>query len=96
MNTYPLTEFNDWNDFDRIACLLQRNGWIVEKKIDGPDALICLLTHNGTEVWLVFDDILGYSLKNEHSLSELKLIAKELSNSFLESEKMEIDCRVSV
>lgn len=96
MNTYPLIEFNDWNDFDRISYLLQRNGWVIEQKIDGPDARICLLKRNRTQVWLVFDDILGCSLKNEHSLPELKLIAKELDNSFLESEKMEIGCRVSI
>lgn len=81
MNTYLLTKFDDWDDFDQISLALRKIGWIAKQNVDGPDARICSFERNNLQIWLVFDDMLGCSLKSENSAFDLQSIAEELQKS---------------
>ncbi len=76
--TCALPKLQEREQFDGFASSLQRLGWMPFQNADGPDARICTFSREGKSLWLVFDDILGGSLKSEHSTVDLQTLAKQL------------------
>lgn len=81
MKTYELPKLQEWEQFDSFALSLQRLGWRPMQKADGPDARSWAFSRAGASLWLVFDDILGGSLKSENPAVDLEALAAQLDAS---------------
>lgn len=81
MKTHALPKLQEWEQFDSFALSLQRLGWKPTQKADGPDARSWTFSHAGTSIWLVFDDMLGGSLKSENPSADLEALAAQLDVS---------------
>jgi hypothetical protein len=78
MKVCTLLKLQEWEQFDSFALSLQRLGWSPTQKADGPDARSWAFSREGYSLWLVFDDMLGGSLKSEHSAVNLQAVADQL------------------
>lgn len=78
MKTHPLLKLQNWEQFDSFAAALQSMGWKPTQKVDGPDARSWAFSREPDFFWLVFDDILGGSLKSENQEMELEAVAAQL------------------
>jgi hypothetical protein len=81
MQVCALPKLKDWDQFDSFALSLRRQGWSPTQKADGPDARVWAFSREGDTLWLVFDDMLGGSLKSEHSAVNLQAVADQLEAS---------------
>lgn len=81
MKTHALPRLQEWEQFDSFALSLQRLGWTPTQKADGPDARSWTFSRAGASLWLVFDDMLGGSLKSENPAVNLEALAAQLDAS---------------
>jgi hypothetical protein len=81
MKVCALPKLQEWEQFDNFALSLQRLGWSPTQKADGPDARSWAFSREGDSLWLVFDDMLGGSLRSEHSTVNLQAVADQLEAS---------------
>jgi len=81
MKVWALPKLQEWEQFDNFALSLQRLGWSPTQKVDGPDARSWAFSREGDSLWLVFDDMLGGSLRSEHSTVNLQAVADQLEAS---------------
>lgn len=75
MQSHLLPKLQEWEQFESFASALQRLGWNPTQKADGPDARSWAFSRGRESLWLVFDDVLGGSLKTEHSAVNLEAVA---------------------
>ena len=80
MKAHSLAQLQEWEQFEIFASALQRLGWNPTQKADGPDARSWAFNRVGESLWLVFDDMLGGSLKTENSDVNLEAIAAQLES----------------
>ena len=78
MKAYPLPKLQKWEQFDEFVAALQKMGWNPTQKADGPDARSWAFSREADLLWLVFDDMLGCSLKSENQTMNLKAVAAQL------------------
>ena len=81
MKVCALPKLQEWEQFDNFALSLQRLGWSPTQKADGPDARSWAFSREGDSLWLVFDDMLGGSLRSEHSTVNHQAEADQLEPS---------------
>jgi hypothetical protein len=81
MKVCALPKLQEWEQFDSFALSLQRLGWCPTQKADGPDARSWAFSREGDLLWLVFDDMLGGSIKSDHSAVNLQAVADQLEAS---------------
>jgi hypothetical protein len=81
MKARALPTLQEWEQFDGFAVSLQRLGWNPTHKADGPDARSWAFNREGISLWLVFDDLLGGSLKSEDAAVNLDTVAAQLEAS---------------
>lgn len=81
MKACALPTLQEWEQFDNFALSLQRLGWNPTQKADGPDARSWAFSRKENSLWLVFDDILGGSLKSESPAVNLEAVAAQLEAS---------------
>jgi hypothetical protein len=81
MKECALPALQEWEQFDGFALLLQRLGWTPTQKADGPDARSWAFDREGHSIWLVFDDMLGGSLKAEAPSVDIEAVAAKLESS---------------
>jgi hypothetical protein len=79
MNACALPTLQEWEHFDRFALSLQRLGWNPTAKVDGPDARSWAFDREGASLWLVFDDMLGGSIKSEDPTVNLAAVATQIA-----------------
>jgi len=78
MKTRTLPKLQEWDQFDDYVLSLQRLGWIPTQRADGPDGRSWTFHRKGDTLWLVFDDMLGGSLRTEDPAVNLEAVAAEL------------------
>jgi len=78
MKAIALPTLQEWEQFDHFVSLLQRLGWHPTQKADGPDARSWAFHRDGKSIWLVFDDMLGGSIKSESLTVNLEAVVAEL------------------
>ena len=83
MNAFALPKLQEWEQFDSFASLLERLGWKATQKADGPDARSWSFTCGGELIWLVFDDMLGGSLKSDNPAVNLEAVAVQLETAWV-------------
>lgn len=81
MKACALPTLQEWEQFDTFALSLQRLGWTPTQKADGPDARSWAFSRGGDSLWLVFDDMLGGSIKSENPAVNLQAVADQLQAS---------------
>ena len=81
MKAHALSKLQEWEQFESFASALQRLGWNPTQKADGPDARIWAFSRAGESLWLVFDDMLGGSLKTENVAVNLEAVATQIEAS---------------
>jgi hypothetical protein len=81
MKACSLPTLQEWEQFESFALSLQRLGWSATQKADGPDARSWAFNRGADSLWLVFDDMLGGSLKSEQSAVNLQAVADQLEAS---------------
>lgn len=79
MKICKLTKLQEWEQFENYALSLQRLGWNSTQKADGPDARSWAFSRGGDSLWLVFDDMLGGSLKSDDTALNLEEIATQIA-----------------
>ncbi|HEY0981724.1 hypothetical protein, partial [Schlesneria sp.] len=79
---YALPKLEDWDQFEGFVMALQKLGWTPTKKFHGPDARCWAFTRDADSLWLVFNDILGGSLKSENQAMDLETVAAQLNSAF--------------
>jgi hypothetical protein len=83
MKACVLPKLQEWEQFDSFADAMQRLGWLPTQKADGPDARSWTFQRSGELLWLVFDDVLGGSLKSESRAIDLQAEAAEIESSLV-------------
>lgn len=78
MKAHPLPKLQEWDQFELFAVSLQQLGWNPKQKADGPDARSWGFSREAESIWLVFDDVLGGSLKSESEAINLGALAAQL------------------
>lgn len=78
MKACALPNLQEWEQFDSIAESLQRLGWTPTQKADGPDARSWAFRRGADSLWLVFDGMLGGSLKSESLAVNLEAVAADI------------------
>ena len=78
MNKVTLSDLDELSDFDRAAAVLKRLGWHYSRVVNGPDARVIVFVKNQTEIFLVYDDILGTFLKGTLETTILQTIASDI------------------
>jgi hypothetical protein len=81
MKACALPSLQEWEQFDSFALSLQRLGWNPTQKADGPDARSWAFAREGHSIWLVFDDLLGGSIKSEAPAVDIEAVAAQLESS---------------
>lgn len=78
MKALSLPKLQEWEQFDTFATALQIAGWKPTQKADGPDARSWAFSRESDSLWLVFDDMLGGSLKSENQAVNLQAVADQI------------------
>ena len=78
MKAHHLPRLREWEQFERFAAALQRLGWSPTLKADGPDARCWAFRRESEFLWLVFDDVLGGSLKTESQDVNMEAVATQV------------------
>ena len=78
MKNHLLPTLQEWQQFDTFATALQVTGWKPTQKADGPDARSWAFSRDADCLWLVFDDMLGGSLKSEDEAVNLETVAAQI------------------
>lgn len=78
MKVCALPKLQAWEQFDSFAFSLEQLGWTPTQKADGPDARSWTFIRGGDWLWLVFDDMLGGSLKSENQALNLEAVVAQL------------------
>ena len=78
MKAHPLPKLQEWEQFESFATALQETGWNPTQKVEGPDARSWAFTREADFLWLVFDDMLGGSLKSESIAVNLEAVAVQI------------------
>jgi hypothetical protein len=81
MKACTVPSLQEWEQFDNFALSLQRLGWNPTQKADGPDARSWAFVREGHSIWLVFDDLLGGSIKSEAPAVDVEAVAAQLESS---------------
>ena len=82
MKALSLPKLQEWEQFDIFATALQVAGWKPTQKADGPDARSWEFSREADSLWLVFDDMLGGSLKSENQAVNLRAVADQIEAHF--------------